>query len=604
MKVSRTWLQTYFETPLPPIEELAHALTFHAFEIEEAVGDVMDVKVLPDRAAYALSHRGIASEISAILNIPLTKDPLRRELPVWPHGEGLSVTLDEQKGCDRYIGAYIQGVTVGPSPTWLVELLASVGQRSINNIVDATNFVLLGLGQPLHAFDAGKLTKTEHGLSVGVEQTEEEQKITTLDSAEYTLPRGTLVIVDKNAQEAIGIAGIKGGMASSVDTSTTDLVIESAHFNGTRIRKSAQALKLFTDASQRYQNHLSPELTVYGMNEVLTLIQRIAGGEISSVVDTGKTEMNDIEVRVAQDEFENLLGTPVASSDIESVFMRLGFLWKKEGDAYFVTAPFERKDITIAEDLVEEVGRILGYDTIPSIPLPLFIGEVDQQRFNGVERMKDQLVEQGYTEVSTQTFASSGDIELLNPLDKTMPALRTSLEDTIKQALVKAHYSAPVTFGPNASPKLFEVGTVFPKSGEYVELRMSERVEAWGDQAGVMDNLSIAKLEEYGKGYSPVEVSYGTYKPFSVYPYMTRDIALWTPEGTDSGAVRTAIANEAGALLARIDQFDTFTKDGRTSYAYRLVFESMEKTLSDEVVNPIMELITTLLNATEGFEVR
>jgi phenylalanyl-tRNA synthetase beta chain len=604
MKVSRAWLQTYFETPLPPIEEIAEALTFHAFEIEDVVGEVMDVKVLPDRAAYALSHRGIASEISAILNIPLSKDPLRKELPKWHEGEGLSVTLDEQKGCDRYIGAYIQGVTVGPSPVWLADLLASVGQRSINNIVDATNFVLLGLGQPLHAFDAGKLTKTDNRLSVGVEQTDGEQKIKTLDGAEYILPSGTLVIVDKNAQEAVGIAGIKGGMASAVDTSTTDLVIESAHFNGTRIRKSAQALKLFTDASQRYQNHLSSELTAYGMNEVLTLIHDIAGGEIVSVVDTGKSEMNDNEVQVAITAFEHILGISVTPHDIEGVFTRLGFSWKKQGEGYSVIAPVERRDITIAEDLVEEVGRILGYDTIPSIPLPAFTGTVDQDRFNGAERMKDQLVEQGYTEISTQTFASTGDIELLNPLDKTMPALRTSLEKNIAEALVKAKYAAPVIFGPNTTPKLFEVGTVFPQTGEYVELRMSEPVSAWGDHAGVVDNLSIAKLEEYGTGYSPAHVSYGTYKPFSIYPFMTRDIALWTPEGTDSTALCTLISKEAGPLLARIDQFDTFTKEGRTSYAYRLVFESMERTLSDEEVNPIMERITTLLNATEGYEVR
>jgi phenylalanyl-tRNA synthetase alpha chain len=133
---------------------------------------------------------------------------------------------------------------------------------------------------------------------------------------------------------------------------------------------------------------------------------------------------------------------------------------------------------------------------------------------------------------------------------------------------------------------------------------MSEPVSAWGDHAGVVDNLSIAKLEEYGTGYSPAHVSYGTYKPFSIYPFMTRDIALWTPEGTDSTALCTLISKEAGPLLARIDQFDTFTKEGRTSYAYRLVFESMERTLSDEEVNPIMERITTLLNATEGYEVR
>lgn len=583
---------------------LAESLTFHAFEIEDVLGDVMDVKVLPDRAAYALSHRGIASELSAILNIPLVNDPLRTERPVFQKGEGLSASLDSEKGCDRYIGALIQGVTVGPSPEWLVELLASVGQRSINTIVDATNFVLLGLGQPLHAFDAGKLTTVEGTVAVGVRKSEGEQSITTLDKAEYMLPEGTLVIVDTHSAEAIGIAGIKGGLSSAVDETTTSLVIESAHFNGTRIRKSAQALKLFTDASVRYQNHPSAELTTYGMRDVLALIQEIAGGTVISVVDTGDEEVQGPPISMRITDCEAILGTPVTQTEIEDVYTRLGFTFEQDGQRYLVRPPFERKDIHIAEDLVEEVGRILGYDKVPSTQLPVFTGTVDQARFNGIERMKDQLIEQGYTEVSTQTFGATGDIALLNPLDKTMPALRTSLESNITQALIKAEYSAPVICGPNAKPKLFEVGTVFPKKGEYVELRMSERVEAWGDHAGVVDNLSVAKLEEYGKEYVPQVVSYGTYKPFSVYPFMTRDIALWTPEGTDSDAVKVLIAEKAGRLLVRVDQFDTFTKEGRTSYAYRLVFESMEKTLSDEEIQPIMEHVTSTLNATSGYEVR
>ncbi len=604
MKVSRTWLQTYFETPLPSIEELADSLTFHAFEIEDIAGDVMDVKVLPDRAAYALSHRGIASEISAILNIPLRNDPLKAAPPPFVQGAGLSVSLDGQKGCDRYIGALIKGVTVGPSPAWLVDLLASVGQRSINNIVDATNFILLGLGQPLHAFDADKLTLAAGAIGIGVEESKEQQTIQTLDKAEYTLPPGTLVIVDKNKNEPIGIAGIKGGLSSAVELTTTNLVIESAHFDGTQIRKSAQALKLFTDASLRYQNHLSSELTVYGMRDVLALIQNIAGGEVVSVVDTGSVTEAKEKIVIHASAFERVLGVPVTASDIESVFTRLNFTYQKEADSYVVTPPFERRDIRIAEDLIEEVGRILGYDTVPSSPLPPFTGRVDQDRFNGTERMKDQLVQEGYTEVSTQTFATLGDIELLNPLDKTMPYLRTSLEGNLKQALTKALYSAPVTFGPNTSPKLFEVGTVFPKDGECVELRMSEPVVAWGESAGVVDNLSIAKLEDYGKEYVPEVVSYRTYVPYSVYPFMTRDIALWTPEGTDGEDVRSLITDMAGTLLVRIDQFDSFTKENRTSYAYRLVFESPDRTLSDEEINPIMEQITRMLNAKEGYEVR
>jgi phenylalanyl-tRNA synthetase beta chain len=604
MKVSRTWLQTYFETPLPPIEELALALTFHAFEIEDVVGDVMDVKVLPDRAAYALSHRGIATEISGILGLPLSHDPLYRPEQKWEKDETLNITLDTEGGCDRYIGALIEGVAVGPSPDWLRDALVSVGQRSINNIVDATNYVMLNIGQPLHAFDARKLAKGELGYEIVVRGAKHNEKITTLTGEEYILPERTPLITDGVSKAPLGIAGVKGGKHAQVDGQTTDIIIESAHFDGSRVRRTAQDLKLYTDASLRYQNHLHSGLTGFGMYEVLTLIEKVAGGKIRAITDTGPVEREAIVVTVTAAEIAHILGRPITTEEVESVLKKLTLFYKKEDGVLRITPLFVRTDIRILEDIAEEVGRILGYDTIEPIPLPVFTGVIDQHRFNGIERMKDQLVEQGYTEVSTQTFAPSGDVELLNPLDKTMPALRTSLEDNIKQALVKAQYSAPVTFGPTNTPKLFEVGTVFPKTGEYVELRMSERVEAWGDQVGIVDNLSIAKLEEYGKEYTPVKGSYKTYKPFSIYPFMTRDIALWTPKGTDSHSVRTMIAKEAGVLLVRIDQFDTFTKEERTSYAYRLVFESMEKTLSDEEVNPIMERITTVLNTTAGFEVR
>src|SRR5581483_9342229 len=152
MKVSLDWLQTYFSTPLPPKEEVADALTFHVAEVEEVNGEYLDVKVLPDRAAYLLSHRGVALELSAALEKPLAQDPLRETLPEWPTTDELSISVEDPQKCLRYMGALVRGVKIGPSPEWLVRALAQVGQRSINNVVDATNYVMLNIGQPLHAF--------------------------------------------------------------------------------------------------------------------------------------------------------------------------------------------------------------------------------------------------------------------------------------------------------------------------------------------------------------------------------------------------------------------------------------------------------------------
>ncbi|HYF28946.1 MAG TPA: phenylalanine--tRNA ligase beta subunit-related protein, partial [Candidatus Paceibacterota bacterium] len=168
MKVSRKWLQNYFDAELPSAEELADALTFHAVEIEEIEGDLLDVKVLPDRAAYLLSHRGVALELSAILGIPLKADPLRTPLSHWPRADELSLSIDAEGKTLRKMGALVKGVKVGPSPDWLREALEAVGQRSINNVVDATNYVTLNMGQPLHAFDAGKLDWHDGKLEITV----------------------------------------------------------------------------------------------------------------------------------------------------------------------------------------------------------------------------------------------------------------------------------------------------------------------------------------------------------------------------------------------------------------------------------------------------
>lgn len=606
MKVSLKWLQTYFDMPLPSTDAVAEALTFHAFEIEEANGDLLDVKVLPNRAADCLSHRGIAKELSAILDMPMTINPLRESLPDFPDTGILTVQIEDEKKCPRYMAKMIQGVKVGPSPAWLKEALESVGQRSINNIVDATNFVMLNVGQPLHAFDSGKLTQKNGKYAIGVRGAKDGEKITTLSGDEVTLSQSMLLITDANADRAIGIAGIKGGKYAEVSSSTTDIIVESANFEGTAIRRTAQALKLFTDASVRFQNRPSPEMCAYGMRDVLALITDVAGGEVVSVVDVYPAPPVLLPVSVSLSSINGLLGSTFSSAEVEDAFRRLSLGARIKDDLFTVMPPFERTDLDIPEDLVEEAGRILGYDRVPSTELPSASGASDQARYRGMERMKDQLVEQGYTEVSTQSFAKKGDVYLANPLDKAKPALRTSLEENLDEALAKAKHYAPLVLLPGEKPKLFEVGTVFPKEGEYLELRMTERVAAWGEAAGISDNLSIAKLEDYGKEYTPKKYELGAYKPFSIYPFVLRDIAFWAPSNSDIMDLRTQILRAGENLLLRVNLFDTYPKKGDeavTSFAFQLVFESPARTLTDEEVNEIMGKISAALVA-KGYEVR
>ncbi len=604
MKVSLKWLQTYFDSSLPSAAELSDALTFHAFEIEEASGTMLDVKVLPNRAADCLSHRGIAKELAAILGLPLKTDPLRTPLEsrdfVTP---SIKVEIEDSAACGRYMGAVVQGVKVGPSPDWLREALEAVGQRSINNVVDATNYVMLNIGQPLHAFDAAKLTQQDTVYAISVRGARAGEKITTLTGDEYTLSPSISLITDANSDTPIALAGIKGGKAAEVTSETTTLVVESANFDGTVTRRAAQALKLWTDASTRFQNRPSRELVAYGMRDVLALITEIAGGEVIGITDEYPARAEGMKVvEVTLERVNGLLGSHLTPDEVAAVFVRLGLEHTVSGTTVKVTPPFERTDLTIPEDLIEEVGRIVGYDTLVPLELPPLTEEPNQRRYAGIERMKDQLIAEGYSEVSTQSFAKSGDVELQNPLDKAKPALRTSLEENLVEALTKAAYVAPLVLEPKQKPKLFEVGTVFPKEGEHLELRMSEKVPAWGDTP-THDNLSVAKLEEYGAGYEPVRVSLGAFKPYSAYPFITRDIAFWAPAGADDGVPNSIMRKEAGELLVRIDQFDRFEKEERVSLAYRLVFQSFDRTLTDEEVNTAMERVAKGL-AGEGFEVR
>lgn len=629
MKVSRAWLQKFFNEPLPPTEALAEALTFHAAEIEEADGDMLDVKVLPDRACYLLSHRGVAYELSASLALPLADDPLAKPAPAFAPTGSLSITTCDPVEVPRFMGAVVKGVTVGPSPEWLRAAIESIGQRSINNVVDAANYAMFHLGQPLHAFDAGKLEVKDGAYALLVRHAYEGERITTLTGEDYLLPEGTLVVADGNTDAALGIAGIKGGKAAEVTASTTDLVIEAANFDATMVRRAAQALKLFTDASLRFQNRPSPELVGYGMQAVLELILDVAGGKVEGVVDIYPQGSASAPVMVTLERINSVLGTAYALDDVLGALDRLILPYSESDGAISATPHFVRSDLRIPEDLIEEVGRVLGYDQVPAAALAPLPSSPDQRRYRGIERAKDILLERGYIEISTPSFAKDGEVELANPLQMDRPFLRPGLSGNMREALARAKREAPRVLGPDPSLKLFEVGGAFTKEGEKLALALGYEPLAGKASASILDEdiealmetvpgltkpshdgtvaeltLNDAGLEAAGEGYEPKDIILGPYTPYSPYPFALRDIAVWVPEGTAETQITTVIAEEAGELLARLDLFDRFEKDGRTSYAFRLVFEAPDRTLSDADLDPVMARITEALNSTDGFSVR
>lgn len=633
MKVSTEWLQTFFDSPLPKAEEIAHAFTFHSSEIEEVEekeGDtVLDVKVLPDKSAWMLSHRGVAKELSTILSIPLAHDSLRGVPECEPASTLLSVTLDTDT-CISYRAALVRGVTVGPSPLWLQKRLQAIGQRSINNIVDATNYVMFHLGQPLHAFDAKKLSAQEGKYEIGVRMAHAGEQITTLTDDTYTLTPEDTLIIDRTTDTPIGIAGVKGGAHARVDESTTDLILESASFDRIAVRKTAQRLKLRTDASARYENGVPALLTGYGIVEVVRLITEVAGGTLEGYVTQGESDVVRAPVSVSLTQINSVLGLSLSQAEVSSVFDRFGYTYTWVEDIITVTPPPERDDLVIAQDLIEEVGRMHGLSHIvPISPNPIPLREFNTS-FYYIDAVRRTLSGLGFSEVFTSSFRNRDAVKLANALASDKGYLRSGLRENLAEALSRNVPHKDLLGMPYVA--IFEIGTVFASDQEYVALSFGVRTGATYSAKKddpILQEAIVALTDIFGtESYDvrdgiaecnltaaiadlPPATSYApfmrgkevTYQPFSLYPSMSRDIALWVGEGTSAEDVQDVLNGAAGLLRVRTTCFDDFTKDGRTSFAFRLVFQASDRTLTDSEVNGVMDQVYAAVTA-KGWEVR
>jgi phenylalanyl-tRNA synthetase beta chain len=596
MTISRHWLSKFFDAELPSAETLDRALTFHAFEIDgiTKVGDdsVLDVKVTPNRGHDCLGYRGIAKEISAILKLPLTHDPLAQKPDLSLKAPNVEVLINEPVLAPRYIAGVIEGVKVGPSPEWLKRNLEVMGQRSINNVVDATNFVMFNLGQPLHAFDATQLMARDGKYVISVRRARAGEKLTALDQKEYILADSMLAIVDANADTPIGVAGVKGGLPAGISEETTNIILESANFNSVSVRRTAQGLKLRTDASARFEQGMSPELAAYGMRAAVDLIIKLAGGELKGFVDAYPEPQKESRVSVSLSKINAVLGANLTNADVADVFTRLGLAYKEEGGMFEVVAPFERQDLVIAEDLVEEVGRIVGYEQVPATLLPMTAVPEQNKNFTSAERSREELVALGYSEVFTSVFADQGERAVLNKVDSVRPYLRANLLQGLTEALEKNKQNRELL--GLTEVKLFEIGTVW-KGGQEVLMigTVTEKQKATEKPLEITDipadNLPLSTTDRY--------------KTFSRYPYIVRDIAMWTPQGTNEAEVQDLIKKEAGELAQNLWLFDRFEKEGKASLAYRIIFQSFDRTLTEADANAATEKVSAALKA-KGFEIR
>jgi phenylalanyl-tRNA synthetase beta chain len=397
---------------------------------------IIEVEILSNRPDE-LGHLGIARELAVGLDRAMMRDfmPSFTGTANPPGRDLVNVSIDEPDLCSRYIGAVIKGVKVGPSPEWMQRRLRAAGVRPINNIVDITNYVLLEYAQPLHAFDLARL----EGPAIRVRRAAAGEKLLALDGEVRDLTPEMLVIAD--AKRPVAIAGVIGGEETAVTEATTDILLESANFNGPSVRQTARALGLRTEASARFERNLPPELALAGARRAAALIAELAGGQVHREwADVYPRPQEPVRVIFDPELIDTLLGTHVPLEEAESILKRLNFHVKVGHGEWDVLPPVFRLDVSIPEDLVEEIGRVYGYDRVePTLPgrrhetwTPL-TPSIDRR----LDAAREVLAGAGYTETWNPALVSGKRLEalkiaahamqVLNALSDDMDTLRTSL---------------------------------------------------------------------------------------------------------------------------------------------------------------------------------
>ncbi len=428
---------------------------------------VLEVGITPNRGDTA-SLLGLAREVRALfggeLSLPETEPP---EGGV-PAQRAVEVAIEEPDACHAYVARVVRGVRVGASPDWLVGRLEASGIRSINSVVDVTNLVLLEFGQPLHAFDLARI----RGGRVEVRRARAGEKLATLDGQVRELDPDDLVIAD--AERALALAGVMGGVDSEVNEATSDVLIESAHFEPGTVRRGARRHGLRTEASYRFERGVDPEGVGRAADRAARLLAEIAGGEVApgAVEVRGAPPAATGTIRLEVAHTNRLLGTQIAAEEVASLLARVGVACAAQGSGVLeCRVPSHRNDLHLHQDLTEEVARIYGYERIPTtLPLAPLQAVQEPPSWQLAGRARDALVAGGLVECVSLPFAGPGDpdrlrlapddtrrnaLEVLNPLNEEEPLLRTTLLPSLLR-LVRQNRSHQVD-----RVRLFEVSRVF-----------------------------------------------------------------------------------------------------------------------------------------------
>ncbi len=639
MLISKKWLQSYFTSELPSMKKIADILLLHSFEIEgmEEVNNdwVLDIDVLPNRAHDCLCHDGIAKEVAGLLCLELKGQRFSNVCDLKTTDENISIKIENKNKCKRYIGTLVKNIEVRESPEWLKNRLISMGQKSINNLVDATNFIMFDLGQPMHVFDADIVKG-----GIIIRNSKKGEKMVTLSGEEIELLETDLVITDE--EKILALAGVKGGNIAEVTSSTKNIIIESANFDPLTIRKTARRVKILTDASKRYENEITSEKAMFASRAMLSLVIELANtdntcvGVLESgamVTDIYPDPEEQFILEFTRKHTAQLLGFDISEKDINTILEKFQYFYVVENGNYKISVPFERLDLRIPEDIIEEIGRLYGYHNIPIVSVrDLEFNPEINKKFYVSQRLRNYFIEESFTEIMNYTFVNKGNIELLNPIASDKKALRKNLSTQMKESIEK---NARVADFVNVDQILnFEIDNVHTKEGEKtfccfgIETLSKKSRKKYGDEnkqiekhVKAINNLfNVKELDLVRDGniisfdISQFDGDFSSYEDIlekitfekddkfvgiSIYPYVKRDISFWI-DTIDVNILEKVFWEAEAEYLMKIFIFDEFEKDGRTSYAFSLIFQSDKKTLTDQEVMEDMKKINKAIENLDG----
>lgn len=648
--------------------QVVETLSLYAFEAEDAPGNAFEVNLPPNRYADAASHWGIAKELAAVFDWILDYGGIKKfpvvdfKTAAGKSRKKLDVEIREPQLCQRYLACGMEGIAVKPSPRWLQEALRDCGLRPINNVVDAMNYVMLEMGQPLHAFDSDKLS----GSKIIVRRAKKGESITAIDGIRYDLSPEMLVIAD--AAHPIAIAGIKGGHGPEVTTATKRIIIESANFDSVSIYKTSHALKLITDASQRFSHGLSQNLAELGIARAAYVLKEIAGAEIVELYDSRKKPFPKRELKFDIIKFNAFTGASISNEVAAGYLRRLGFVSK--GKDLWEIPPY-RTDIETHEDMIEEVLRLYGLGNLKSIPPRIYLGAAAQDETVILkEKTRKILSGLGLNEVYGNSFVAKEAemmvekailVSLENPISEEFYYLRPALAPNL---LASAELNEKFT----DAVKIFEVGktflrntkgiteqlvlgVVFAAKGKEIFFELKGILQSFLKSMGITDPVLFdkkGKPANVGKYWmdksSVVALRLGTqeigvigfslavtkgwctaiaeiylnvlneavaeemeYMPLSRYPSVMRDISVLLNTTHSVGDIMQAIQLANTGMIRDVDLMDEYSDPKWTdkeSLTFRIVFQKNDRTLTAEEVDAQIEKIKKLLKAEFQAELR